>query len=120
MPWARLRWMDSRISFMIRTTSGASPAGGTLWLMADKSMLLVLETGRLTLRRIGPDDDAFIVGLLNEPSFLLHIGDKGVRTCDDARGYIAGERAGYERFGFGVWLVGREDGREALGICRLL
>jgi len=28
-----LRWMDSRISFMIRTTSGASPAGGTLWLM---------------------------------------------------------------------------------------
>jgi RimJ/RimL family protein N-acetyltransferase len=88
--------------------------------MTGKFMLLVLETGRLTLRRIGPCDDAFIVGLLNEPSFLLHIGDKGVRTCDDARGYIAGVRAGYERFGFGVWLVERKDGGEPIGICGLL
>jgi RimJ/RimL family protein N-acetyltransferase len=88
--------------------------------MTGKFMLLVLETGRLTLRRIGPDDDTFIVGLLNEPSFLLHIGDKGVRTCDDARRYIAGLQAGYERFGFGVWLVERKDGGEPVGICGLL
>ena len=83
-------------------------------------MLLALETGRLTLRRIGLDDDAFILGLLNEPSFLLHIGDKGVRTRDDARRYIVDVLASYERFGFGVCLVERKDGGEAIGICGLL
>src|ERR1043165_499755 len=102
MPWARLRWMDSRISFMIRTTSGASPAGGTLWLMTGKFMLPALETGRLVLRRMTREDAGFILGLLNEPSFLRHVGDKGVRTVDDARRYIAeGPLASYERFGFG-------------------
>ena len=43
-------------------------------------MLLVLETERLSLRRIGLSDAGFILDLLNEPSFLRHIGDKGVRT----------------------------------------
>ena len=84
-------------------------------------MLLAPETGRLTLRRIGLDDDGFALALLNEPSFLLHIGDKGVRTREDARRYIAdGPLASYERFGFGLWLVQRKDGGEAIGICGLL
>jgi ribosomal-protein-alanine N-acetyltransferase len=84
-------------------------------------MLLVLETGRLTLRRIGLDDDAFILALLNEPSFLLHIGDKGVRTENDARRYIEdGPLASYARFGFGLSLVQRKDGGEPIGICGLL
>jgi RimJ/RimL family protein N-acetyltransferase len=84
-------------------------------------MLLVLETERLTLRRIGVSDAGFILDLLNEPSFLLHIGDKGVRTEDDARRYIQdGPRASYERFGFGLLLVQRKDGGEPIGICGLL
>jgi len=84
-------------------------------------MLLVLETERLTLRRIGPDDAGFILDLLNEPSFLLHIGDKGVRTEDDARRYIQeGPRASYQRFGFGLLLVERRGGGEPIGICGLL
>jgi RimJ/RimL family protein N-acetyltransferase len=44
----------------------------------------VLETDRLALRRPSPDDVPFICRLLNEPSFLRFIGDKGVRTLDDA------------------------------------
>jgi RimJ/RimL family protein N-acetyltransferase len=84
-------------------------------------MLLVLETERLTLRPIGMSDAGFILNLLNEPSFLRHIGDKGVRTEDDARRYIQdGPRASYERFGFGLLLVERKDGGEPIGICGLL
>ena len=83
-------------------------------------MLPALETGRLTLRRMELGDAGFILGLLNEPSFLLHIGDKGVRTGDDARRYIEGVQAGDERFGFGLWLVERKDGGEPIGICGLL
>ena len=83
-------------------------------------MLLVLETGRLHLRRIGLDDAGFILDLLNEPSFLRHIGDKGVRTLDDARRYIAEGQASYDHFGFGLLLVERKEGSEPIGICGLV
>ena len=67
------------------------------------------------------DDAAFILDLLNEPSFLRHIGDKGVRTRDDACRYIAdGPLASYEQFGFGPYLVQIKDGGEPIGICGLL
>jgi len=84
-------------------------------------MLPALETGRLTLRPIGLGDAPFILGLLNEPSFLLHIGDKGVRTEDDARRYIAdGPLASYARFGFGLYMVTLRESGTLLGICGLL
>jgi RimJ/RimL family protein N-acetyltransferase len=89
--------------------------------MTGKFMLPDLETGRLVLRRMGLDDAGFILDLLSEPSFLRHIGDKGVRSLDDARRYIAdGPLASYERFGFGLLLVARKDGGEPIGICGLL
>ncbi|HEY2291908.1 MAG TPA: GNAT family N-acetyltransferase, partial [Thermoanaerobaculia bacterium] len=48
----------------------------------------VLETDRLVLRRMSVDDADFMLGLLNEPSWLRFIGDRGVRTREDARAYI--------------------------------
>jgi len=56
--------------------------------MSD-DQLKVLETDRLILRRLSTDDAEFILQLLNEPSFLRFIGDKGVRTLRDARDYIS-------------------------------
>jgi [ribosomal protein S5]-alanine N-acetyltransferase len=84
-------------------------------------MALVLETRRLALRRLCLADDGFILELLNEPSFLRYIGDKGVRTHEDARRYITtGPMASYERFGFGLYLVARKEGQEPIGMCGLL
>ncbi len=81
----------------------------------------VLETGRLTLRRLTPDDAAHILELLNEPSFLRFVGDKGVRTPDDARDYIAnGPIASYEQHGFGLYLTLRKEDDVPIGICGLL
>ena len=48
----------------------------------------ILETQRLILRRMVVEDAEFILELLNEPAFIQNIGDKGVRTPDDARLYI--------------------------------
>ena len=48
----------------------------------------ILRTKRLELRELSVADDEFILELLNEPGFLRHIGDKGVRTLSDAREYI--------------------------------
>jgi [ribosomal protein S5]-alanine N-acetyltransferase len=81
----------------------------------------VLETERLALRRLTTDDAEFILELLNEPSFLRYIGDKGVRTHADACRYIeTGPMASYERFGFGLYRVELKDGREPIGMCGLL
>ncbi len=81
----------------------------------------MLETPRLFVRRLSIDDAAFILELLNEPSFVQHIGDKHVRTLDDARGYISsGPLASYARFGFGLCAVELRETGESIGICGLV
>lgn len=81
----------------------------------------VLQTARLTLERFTTDDAEFVLALLNEPSFLQFIGDRGVRTLDDARRYIVdGPVASYERFGFGLYAVRRTSGVAPIGMCGLL
>ncbi len=82
---------------------------------------MVIETDRLRLRRLSVDDAEFILRLLNEPSFIQNIGDRGVRTVDDARGYIVkGPITSYEKFGFGLWLVETKLPAAPIGICGLL
>jgi RimJ/RimL family protein N-acetyltransferase len=83
--------------------------------------MIVLETDRLVLRRLSAHDADFILQLLNEPSFLRFIGDRGVRTLDDARAYIAkGPVDSYTRHGFGLCLVSRKDDGAPIGMCGLL
>jgi RimJ/RimL family protein N-acetyltransferase len=81
----------------------------------------ILETERLVLRRLSSDDAEFILELLNQPSFLRYIGDKGVRTTEDAVRYIqTGPVASYERFGFGLYLVELKETGVPIGMCGLL
>jgi RimJ/RimL family protein N-acetyltransferase len=83
--------------------------------------MLRLETPRLHLRPLTERDDAFIVSLLNDPAFLLFVGDRGVRTPEDARAYIRnGPIASYERFGHGLLLVALRSSGTPIGICGLL
>lgn len=81
----------------------------------------VLETERLVLRRMTPDDAEFILKLVNEPSFIHFIGDKGIRNHADAVQYIqTGPVASYERFGFGLYLVELKGSRVPIGMCGLV
>ena len=82
---------------------------------------MILETERLRLRKLALDDADFILKLLNEPSFIQNIGDRGVRTVEDACSYILqGPIASYEKFGFGLWLVEIKDSGALAGMCGLL
>ena len=79
---------------------------------------MILETERLQLRMLSLDDAEFILRLLNEPSFIQNIGDRGVRTIDDARAYILkGPIASYEKFRFGLWMVETKSEAAPIGIC---
>jgi RimJ/RimL family protein N-acetyltransferase len=67
------------------------------------------------------EDAEFIFELVNEAAFIRNIGDKGVRTLEDARNYILnGPVASYAKFGFGLYLVELRETGEAIGICGLL
>ncbi|MEP7247718.1 MAG: GNAT family N-acetyltransferase [Gammaproteobacteria bacterium] len=83
--------------------------------------MIVCETARLRIRRLeAAADAAFIRALLNEPSFIQNIADRGVRTLEDASRYItAGPLASYAKFGFGLFMAEREDGTP-IGMCGLL
>lgn len=84
--------------------------------------MFLIETERLTLRHLSPETDAeFILRLLNEPSFLQYVGDKGARNLDDARNYIRnGPMKSYEANGFGLYRVGLRGTDFAIGICGLI
>ena len=81
----------------------------------------IFETDRLILCKLTVGDAAFILELLNESLFLRFIGDKGVRTLDDARKYILdGPVDSYDRHGFGLYLTKLKDDAVPIGICGLL
>jgi RimJ/RimL family protein N-acetyltransferase len=83
--------------------------------------VIVLETDRLILRHLAPDDAAFILELLNDPGWLRFIGDRGIRTIEEARAYILkGPVVSYERHGFGLYLAARKADKVPIGICGLL
>ncbi len=81
----------------------------------------VLETDRLVLRHLSIADAEFVLELLNEPSFIRYIGDKQVRTLDDARSYVLdGPVKSYATHGFGLNLVELKSEGKSIGICGLL
>lgn len=81
----------------------------------------VLETDRLVLRRMSAGDAEFMLGLLNEPSWLRFIGDRGVRTLEDARAYILkGPVDMYDRLGFGLYIAELKEEGIPIGICGLV
>jgi RimJ/RimL family protein N-acetyltransferase len=83
--------------------------------------VIVAETDRLVLRRLTVEDAPFILELLNDPDWLRFIGDKGVRTLEDAQNYIlTGPIESYARRGFGLFLVERKADATSIGLCGLL
>ncbi len=81
----------------------------------------ILETDRLRLRELGEADAPFILELLNEPSFIENIVDKGVRNLDQACDYInKGPVKSYRQNGFGLYLTELKDLETPIGMCGLI
>ncbi|GAB3459884.1 GNAT family N-acetyltransferase [Massilia terrae] len=83
----------------------------------------IVETARLRLRTITLDDAdvEFHLALLNDPAFIENIGDRGVRTLDDSRRYIAdGPVAMQGRYGHSMYVVELKDSGVPIGMCGLI
>ena len=83
--------------------------------------MIIARTNRLVLRRFVPSDAAFILELINEPSYHANIGDKGVRTLEEAQAYLNESLiAMYEKNGFGLYMVELADGNVPIGFSGLV
>jgi RimJ/RimL family protein N-acetyltransferase len=80
----------------------------------------MIETDRLLLTEFTVDDAEFVLELLNMPSWIQYIGDRGVRTFQQAEQYIIhGAQKSYQQYGFGPYLVKLKTNGLPIGLCGL-
>lgn len=88
--------------------------------MKHKAALPQLATQRLQLRWLTEDDADLMLAIWNDPAFIRYVGDRGVRTRDDA---LTAMRDGvlklYREFGYGPYRLALHGSDEAMGICGL-
>jgi [ribosomal protein S5]-alanine N-acetyltransferase len=81
----------------------------------------IIETERLTLRQFTPNDAPFFLALVNDPDWLLFIGDRNVHSDAAARAYLAKHYLSrYEKDGFGFYLTSLKSTGEPMGMCGLI
>lgn len=80
----------------------------------------VLNTERLELGWLTPDDAPMMLAVWNDPAFIRFVGDRGIRTVEQARAAIeAGPLKIYADYGYGPFRVRHRDAGEDVGICGL-
>lgn len=83
--------------------------------------MIVLETDRLILRFLTADDAEFILRLVNDPSFIENIGDRGIRSIEQATNYLQdGPISSYRNHGHGPYIVVLKTVDAPIGLCGLL
>lgn len=79
-----------------------------------------IATERLRLRWLAADDAALMFDVWNDPDFVRHVGDRGIRTLDAARDALdRGILTMYREHGYGPYRVATKDDDEPMGICGL-
>lgn len=82
--------------------------------------ILQLETERLSLRRLTLDDAELMLAVWNDPSFIRHVGDRGIRTIDAARVALEeGALKFYSDYGYGPFRVALIADDSPVGVCGL-
>lgn len=80
-----------------------------------------IETKRLLIEVVELEDSPFIFKLLNSPTWIQFIGDRGVKTIEDAENYIQKSLlASYAKNGFGLYKVSLKVTKEPIGLCGFL
>lgn len=79
------------------------------------------ESTRLRFRLPTPDDAGFYRTLMNEPDYHRFIADRGIRSDEDAVGYIESKVLGhFATHGVGLWLVELKETGTPIGACGLV
>ena len=80
----------------------------------------IAETPRLLLRRMTLDDADLMLAIWNDPAFVEHVGDRGIRTIAQAQQALGDTVLTlYETCGYGPYCMIRKDDAQRIGICGL-
>ncbi len=78
------------------------------------------ETERLILKPTSESDSEFILKLVNTPKLLKYIGDRNIKTVENARDYIKEKMIPQlERLGYANYTVIRKQDNQKIGTCGL-
>jgi RimJ/RimL family protein N-acetyltransferase len=78
------------------------------------------ETERLILKPTTLEDAAFVLALLNMPKWIKNIGDRNVKTLEDAKAYITNRMLPQlERLGYSNYTLIRKEDNVKIGSCGL-
>lgn len=76
----------------------------------------MITTDRLNLRLASMEDAPFFLELYNTPTFIQFIGDKNLRSLEDARSYVQNRfLPQIERLGYGNYLIIRKEDGAKIG-----
>ena len=79
-----------------------------------------LETDRLLLKRLTLDDADLMLKIWNDPAFIRYVGDRGIRTLEEARLALEdGAFALYRKYGYGPYAMSLKVEGARVGICGL-
>lgn len=85
-----------------------------------KTKYKTFETERMLIRPTSEDDAEFILELLNTPNWMKYIGDRHVKTLDDAVNYIKTRMLSQlERLGYANYTLVRKEDKQKIGTCGL-
>ena len=86
-----------------------------------QAMKFILETERVILRQFTTADAKFIVELVNSPGWIKFIGDRNIKTEEQATGYLQnGPLKSYKLNGFGLYLAELKNGNIPIGMCGII
>lgn len=78
--------------------------------------LLILETNRLWLKPVTTSKAAFVIEMYNSPKFIQFIGDRNIRTLEDAEKYITDKfLPQWEKLGYGNFVIERKEDGKTIG-----
>lgn len=79
-----------------------------------------IETKRLLLIPTSEKDAEFIFKLLNSPKWIEYIGDRNIKTLNDAKQYLIEKIIPqYHKIGYGTYTVIRKSDNRKMGTCGL-
>ena len=81
----------------------------------------IFETERLILKPTSEEDAEFILELFNTPKWIKYVGDRNIKTVENAREYIKTKMLSQlEKLGYSNYTLIRKADNCKIGLCGFL
>ena len=83
--------------------------------------MIIAETPRLIISEFQVQDAPFYLKLLNSPKWIEYIGDRHLKSVEDAETYLQEKTIpSYKKQGYGFYKITLKDTNQPIGTCGLI